>query len=62
MKKKMYAKDISSQVSLAIKKNWSNDLKLGNFQMWLITPVQSLRSFDLLHIYLAVPQPTLGHF
>ena len=46
----MYGKNISAQIWLAIKKNWSNDSKLGNFQMWLTTPGQSLRSFDLLHI------------
>ena len=49
-KKKMYTKNISSQVQLAIKTNWSNDPKLANFQMWLITPGQSLRPFDLRQI------------
>ena len=46
----MYAKKHQFPGKLAIKKNWSNDPKLGNFQMWLITPGQSLRSSDLLHI------------
>ena len=45
----MYAKKHYFPGITSNQKNWSNDTKLGNFQMWLITPGQSLRSFDLLH-------------
>ena len=47
------------QNTLVPRYNWqskksSNDPKLGNFQMWLITPGQSLRSFNLLYVYIAL--------
>ena len=47
----MYAKKtLVPRYNQQSKKNQSNDPKLGNFQMWLIAPGQSLRSFNLLHI------------